>query len=824
MWSRIVKVITNRCLIVFVIVAAAFYVLLARLFFLQIVKGQTYRYTQNVTDIKAVSIPASRGNIYDRLGRPLAINKSAYGLKMDASVVKIDAENLYSLIKLLESKDETIADSFPITKQEPFKFEFQGTGWTEMIWKDSMDFSEEEMGLSAEQSFKKLREKFKIDESLSNKEARKILNLCNMLYLQRYQSWYPITIAYGVKLETLSIIEEETVKYAGFSADVQSLRYYPEGKYFSQIIGYTGYDSGDQIGKSGIESSYEAKLHGKNGKAQAEVTSAKKILRYLPDEISAVSGDNVYLTIDRDLQVSTFNIMEEMLRDTLINELQGKGGIKNPITVKQFFSSFVKGVTIDIDKVMSSTGSGPSVNLKNYVLTEIQSPNLQDPEIRAQVRSAFSNAVENGQISASEILMIMLEQKVISGGSELYDELNKGRVSALSVILDKLESGEITPQMTNLDPCTCSVVVTDVNTGDVLAASSYPSYDSNQFANKINYDYFVSVNEDPTSPLINRAFKERRAPGSTIKMISAITALEYGSITTDTKIYDGSTFTAAGKPYLKCWSAISHGAINVSQAIGVSCNYFFCEAMYRLGNDKAGNKLDSISELDKYLSEFGLNAPSGVEIGEADPTMPSPESKERILLSRNPDTPVYDREWHDGDSVQTAIGQSFSNYTAANMNKYILTLATRGQRYQLHLVDSVRSAEGHLIDKTRPHMETELTDISDSTWDAVYKGMLLVTEGQNGTGTSTFRGFPIRVAGKTGTAQEVVTGNRNDHSSFGGFAPYESPQIAIYVSVPFGDTKAMPALASQIALRVMSEYFGLDNEPQYPEIENSLIK
>ena len=820
---RIIAVITNKCLIIFVVILVSFYVLLSRLFFLQIVMGPEYLQTQNVTGTVDVTLPASRGNIYDRLGRPLAINKSAYGIKMDASVVKPDAVKLYGFIKLMEGKGEAIVDSFPFsTKQKPYEFAFAGTGWTQTQWKQSMDFDKDQMGYDADQSFQLLRGKFKIDKNLPDSEARKILNLCNMLYLQRYQTWNQITVAYDVKPETLSIIEEDTKNYGGFSADVQSLRYYPQGKYFSQIIGYTGYDNGKQVGKNGIESVYEDHLRGKDGTAVAEVTSLKQLISFLPNQVPAVSGDNVYLTIDSDLQVTAYNILEGMLKETLINELQGVGNIQNPITIKQFFSSLVKGVTIDADRVMSAGDGSPSSVLKNYVLSKIENPNTQDAEGRAQIRSAFSEAVQDGSAAPADILRIMLEQNLISGGSRLSDDLSNGNASVFSVVLDKLQSGEITPQMTGLDPCTGSVVVTDVKTGDVLAAASYPSYDTNEYVNTMNYAYFLDTNEDPTAPSNNRAFRERRAPGSTIKMVSAVTALQNGSVTPSSTILDRVVFTDAGLPYLKCWSAIGHGAINVSQALEVSCNYFFCTAIYRLGNDKAGNKLTSINDLDHYLQEFGMNEPTGVEIGEADPIMPSPEAKNRLQLNANPDTPAYDRQWHDGDTVQTAIGQSFSNYTAAGMNKYILTLATRGQRYQLHLVDSVRGADGRLIKKTRPTIEAALTDISDSTWAEVYKGMLLVTEGPSGTGANTFRGFPIRVAGKTGTAQEAV--GRNDHSSFGGFAPYGDPQIAIYASIPFGDTKAMPALASQVARKVMSEYFGLDSKPQYPEAENGLLK
>ncbi|MDR1914753.1 MAG: hypothetical protein LBQ68_09785, partial [Clostridiales bacterium] len=259
------KIITNRCLITFVVIFAIFYMLLSRLFYLQLVMGEEYLSKQNVTGTREVSLPASRGNIYDRLGRPLAINKSAYIIKMDASKVKIDADNLHDFIKLMESKNETIVDKFPITKTMPYQFDFTGIGNTEKQWKLDMGFeSEEELNMTASDCFEELIDKFKISPATTASDARKILNLCSMLYAQRYQAWEPIIIAYDVKLETLAIIEEETVKYEGFSADVQSLRYYPENKYFAHIVGYYGKISSTEY-ETNKDKYRQTDLIGKNG-------------------------------------------------------------------------------------------------------------------------------------------------------------------------------------------------------------------------------------------------------------------------------------------------------------------------------------------------------------------------------------------------------------------------------------------------------------------------------------------------------------------------------------------------------------------------------
>ncbi|MDR1001191.1 MAG: hypothetical protein LBL96_10415 [Clostridiales bacterium] len=834
MLSRVIKVITNRCLIVGAIVAILFYLLLARLFYLQLVMGGTFLNKQTVTGTRTVEIPASRGNIYDRLGRPLAINKSAYTVKMDANMVEIDAQVLYDFVVLMSSHGESIVDKFPITLTKPFEFDFTGTGNTERQWKLDMGFEQEgDENLTAEECFYLLRDKFKVSEDLPDSEARKVLNLCCMLYGQRYRAWEPITIAYDVDVSTLSVIEE-IEKYAGISADVQSLRYYPEEMYFSHIIGTIGrisdteyaelkdeYKANDTIGKSGIEKTYEAQLRGTPGKVQVEVNAAKQIIAYLPDEEPPVTGDSVYLTLDRDLQVSAYDILQNTLKEAIVNKLSTNLETQNPIGVRDLFASMIKGSVFDIAAVMESSHSDIARPLADYVLSRNPDSYWSDASGRTEIKKLMSEAIKNSVISPAGMLMIMIDQGIITGGQELRRQLDNHDITALSVVLDKLESGEITPSMTLLDPSTGSIVVTDVKNGNVLAAVGYPSYDNNEWVNNPNAAYISKNNEDPNSPLINRPFAEQLAPGSTLKMITAITALENSAITPSTLIYDRHSFTIGGMS-LSCWSASSHGNINVSKALETSCNYFFAEIAYRLGNTKANTKLDGVEKLGEYYELFGLNGASGVELNEEKAVyMPTLEFKDRQVLRYNNDAPMYDREWHDGDTSQIAIGQGYSSFAAASMNKYILTLASRGTRYQLHLVDSVRAADGALVDKTRPVIEVSDMPISDSTWAAIYEGMLGVTEGASGTGRNVFANFPIRVAGKTGTAQQSES--RNAHSSFGGFAPYEAPEIAIYVQIPFGDTKALPAIASQIAVKVMEVYFGLYNTPEQPTPADTLV-
>ena len=298
--------------------------------------------------------------------------------------------------------------------------------------------------------------------------------------------------------------------------------------------------------------------------------------------------------------------------------------------------------------------------------------------------------------------MALFEQGQITNKDGIIDDVKSGRMSGGSALLEKIKSGEVTPQMTNMDPCTGSVVVTDVKTGGVLAAVSYPSYDNNELVNDFNNEYYLELQNDPTTPMVNRPFSEPRAPGSTFKMITATAGLQEGIISPNTGIYDKGTFKDAGRPYARCWigsGSGSHGNVNVSEALEVSCNYFFYTVAYRM--NKGAGDLSGINTLNKYMEAFGLNSPTGVEISELYDSMSqypthisSPEYKKYITQQRDADAKESDYKWSAGDTIRTAIGQSYNNYTSALMSKYVATLANGGTRYSMHFLNKVTNNDG----------------------------------------------------------------------------------------------------------------------------------
>lgn len=332
-----------------------------------------------------------------------------------------------------------------------------------------------------------------------------------------------------------------------------------------------------------------------------------------------------------------------------------------------------------------------------------------------------------------------------------------------------------------------AAVAVEISTGGVLAMASYPSYEPEEYNS--NYNKLL---EDETKPLFNRALNGAYTPGSTFKPLTAIAALEEGIISPNSIIEDKGIYkyyAPSYQPTCLIWknSGTTHGRINVSQAIGKSCNYFFYEA----------GRLLTINKIDEYAKYFGLGEVTGIELSETTGVLAGPEYRKKL-----------DMEWYPGDTLQAAIGQSDNMFTPAQLASYVSTIINKGKRLRLHLVNEVREYKtGNIVYKSKPEVLSE-HKISDSTINAVKDGMKRVTE--DGTASAVFENFPIEVAGKTGTA-EVYGGS--DTVLFVGFAPYNNPQIAVAVVLEHGATSSY---AAKVARSMFECYLGIG------EVEDSL--
>jgi cell division protein FtsI/penicillin-binding protein 2 len=849
--------VTHRILWLFVMLVVLFYLLLAQLFHLQIVIADSFKRPPPRTTQVTVPIPALRGTIYDSQGRPLAINNLAYVVKLDPSASPaITNDGLYELVKILERNNENYVDSFPITHDEPFAFTFPDNHRREALefrWKDDMTVENPREATAAE-AFDFLRRQFRIDPELSNSEARKILNFRCMLYMQRmiFMDRYnpqPITLAYDVSPATIAAIEENRDILSGVYLEIEALREYPQGIYFSHMLGYIqrineaelagnaerGYTPDDLIGKSGLERTYERFLRGEPGSQTIEVDARGRRIGLPVDIVEPEPGNKVFLTIDTHLQQMGYHLLEDTLTEVLINKLTLRNDRETGITVKDILMSLVKSNNLPLKSVMDADEDSDTYVLRQYILERFPEANATERESIEQIKTIIIEGIDANRIAPATVMLALIEAGVLTDDPDgtlaalLRTRPREGVIR--NIVVDKMRAKELTPQLINLDPGTGSIVVVDVKNGDVLAAIGYPSFDNNRFVNVFDNDYYTQIfYNDPTNPGLNRPFSEPRAPGSTFKMITAAATLEAGAITPNSRILDGLSFERAGRPFTRCWSSRSHGSIDVATAIAVSCNYFFCESAWRLGNVRNNATLEGIRVLNDYMIYFGLNDKTGVEIGEhlnvfdnndrLTLRISSPEFKKFQEQSRDPYAPRHEWDWYDGDTVRTAIGQSKNHYTAAMMARYTATIANRGVRYPLHLVQTVTDYQGGIISEYVP-VPCELDfEISDRTWDTIIEGMRMVTQTRSGTASQFFEQYPIPVAGKTGTAQEST--RRPDHSSFAAFAPIEEPQIAVYVVIPFGSTRFYNYVSVRIAQDMISEVLGLNHEVQYAERTNTL--
>lgn len=814
-----------------------FFILVCRLYVLQILRGDYYNTQIQGTTLKEIAVTAPRGNIYDRLGRPLAENFSSWTVNLDASVSVDDINNvIYNLIKLLEAEGEKIEDDFPISAQKPYTFLFDGSTASETRWKRDMGLDE---GLNASECFYTLRSDFDIDPSFSDEEARKIISLRSTMYRQRYSKYVPVVVSKNVSRETVSYLKENSSSFPGVYIDAEYMRKYPAGESFSHILGYIrtisdenlkeyekfGYTMRDIIGQDGIEKAFELELNGTDGTELVEVDSVgRRISTYAEGSVAPIPGNNVFLTIDAELQNGAYEDLKEVLKNTLISRLTGSSENFN-FSITKMGAAMAAGGSVDVEKILEAT-EGYQLQVGNY-LRERDINVSTDPDL---ARKLFGEAIEKGDLTVRQLFLCMYEQGILDRNDGVYERLETGTISPLSAALSLLESGGMEPSLTKMDPCTGSVVISDVNTGELLAAVTYPSYDNNQLVNTFNNSYYNMLRTDASTPLVNRPFTEPRAPGSTFKMITLFAGLEEGIITRNTTIYDEGTFTKAGIPYARCWIGDgrgSHRSVSPQKALEVSCNYFFYELSYRMGNAKNGSTEKGIALLNSYMEKFGLNDPTGVEIyelynsrGDYPSNISSPAYKKYIYEQRYPDAPESESEWYDGDTIRTAIGQSLNNYTNANLNKYVSTVANGGKRYSLHLLNKITNYdETKDLYTYKPKLELDLGLDPDNV-ETVHEGMYRVTHGASGTLRKYFKDFEVPVAAKSGTAQE--SSRRAEHTIFVGFAPADNPRIAFTIIIPFGDD-SNTAPAPNLAKKVISRYMELQSTPR-KEYYNTLTK
>jgi len=925
------KTIKSRLFPIALIFACLFSVLIHRLFELQIVEGSVIAEETSYKGTKTREIKSTRGNIYDRNGKLLASNILSYSVMMEDSTEITSNEQrnaiIMDLINIIEKNGDTLDTEFYIIQNEDGEFEFTVEGNALTRFKknayayvlENNELTQEQMNATAEDVYNFLKNgtgdnythMFGISDEYTVEETLKIMAVRYALFLN-YPKYLQITVASNVSEKTVAEVMEESANLPGVEIKKQTQRYYHDSLYFAHMLGYTGlisateleeyednnYNHTDFIGKSGLEKEYESYLAGTKGSEVVTVNTAGRVIGVV-DRTDPVAGNDVYLTIDSDLQKDIYHIMEKEIAAILIDKIRpdmnygSKGesasNILTPIyevyfalinnniidinafededasdLEKQVYSKYKASLNnvfskldtyLDFNNTVTNDKTGDMEDFLEYFFKVLKDNGIllskaipeDDPVYRdysnnrislnkfihhaiannwvdlsklnigeeyysaeelynrlisyvkdilkkdsAFKKKIYRNLVFTYKLSGTEICLLLFDQGVLEYNQEEINRLKSGSLSAYQFMINKMTNLKITPAMLALEPYSGSVVVTDVNTGDVLAMVTYPSYDNNRMANKVDSEYFNRLREDNTKPFLNRPVQQKIAPGSTFKMVSSVAALEEGVVTPYEKIRDLGIFEKVShSPKCHIYPG-SHGMVDVVDALKVSCNYYFYEAAYRMNLDRAGSYDDQLglNKLTKYASMFGLDKPSGVELPESDPQIST------------------------RDAIRSAIGQGNSGYTATQLSKYVSTIANRGKSYNLTLLEKIVDKDGNVIVDNKPKLDKDLTSIKDITWDRVQQGMYAVVNEERGSVYSSglYRNLGVTVAGKTGTSQISLYVPNN--ALFVSYAPFEKPEISITTIIPNGHTSGN---ASKLTRDIYKLYFNLEDRSDIVE-------
>jgi len=322
-----------------------------------------------------------------------------------------------------------------------------------------------------------------------------------------------------------------------------------------------------------------------------------------------------------------------------------------------------------------------------------------------------------------------------------------------------------------------AAVAVDPNTGAVLAMASRPAYNPNWFTRGITESEWRQINGNPNHPMENRVIAGEYPPGSTFKLITGAAALELKKITPDEMIFD------SGRHWLvdmRNAGGEALGWINFTEALAKSDNVYFYELGRRVGIDK----------LAEYAKMFGMGQKTGIAMrGEAAGLVASEEYKEKN----------YHQDWYLGDTFNSAIGQGFQLVTPLQAAMIVSEVANGGIQYKPFIVSRIDNLDGTPYKIFAPE-QTGTLEVSKTTLDLIREGMRNVAE-ESGTAGSLFAGFPVQVAGKTGTAENF---SGRDHGWFVAFAPYDHPRIVIAVLTEQG---GFGASSSGPIVRAMLEEF-----------------
>jgi penicillin-binding protein 2 len=329
--------------------------------------------------------------------------------------------------------------------------------------------------------------------------------------------------------------------------------------------------------------------------------------------------------------------------------------------------------------------------------------------------------------------------------------------------------------------------VMDVDNGEVLALGSQPSFDPNIFTKPLSQKRLNALSsEDLGKPLFNRAIQGGYPTGSTFKLVTATAALESGHLTPETVLNDPGSLTVGGVTFENAGKAV-HGALALRQALTVSSDVFF----YQLGqymNEKG-------MPLQTWGRRLGIGRRTGIDLPAEEPgRLPTPRWRNSWYKQG-----LTERTWSVGDNINLSVGQGDLLSNPLQMAVAYAAIANGGRVLRPRLGLRIEDASGRALQQLDAPTARRLK-IPKANRDAILEGLHGAANGPGGTSTPVFEGFPIPIAGKTGTAEHL---GRPDQSWYVALAPYPNPKYVVAVTDEAGGFGA--DTAAPMARRILAE-------------------
>lgn len=395
----IVDKLKSRLFYVTLFFICLFAVLVYRLFNLQIVNGEKYQSSFQYKSLKTVSVKATRGKIYDCNGNLLAYNESCYNLsftsdadlselaeKYDMTENEVRNEIVYKTILILEQNGDSLSVSLPIKLGADGNMEFTISGaqlntfYMNVFGAGSVDkLKDEQKNASAQYVFDYMKsdELFNVSGDYSDAYALKILAVRYEVWMNRYQQYMTVDIANDISEESYAAITENADTLLGMDVSIESNRVYNDAVYFAHIIGYIGsisteelesyneklddehkYSASDMVGKLGLEQSYEDQLRGQDGYQKMYVDNMGKVLEII-EKTDTVAGNDIYLTLDSDLQKYCYNALEQELAAILLTHMKNvmSSEDEDDIPITEVYAALFDNNIIKIDELNAANAT-----------------------------------------------------------------------------------------------------------------------------------------------------------------------------------------------------------------------------------------------------------------------------------------------------------------------------------------------------------------------------------------------------------------------------------------------------------------------------------